>query len=149
MQQTALRIGDAERDEVAAALREHYAAGRLTSEEFDERLEACLAARTAGDLQTLTLDLPRLGRAPAPRPRRGGWVAAWRHWAAVSMIVWAIWAVAALSGDGFAHPWPLWVSGPWAAVLIARMVRGEPAVRPVVGRGELPRWESRRRHHHC
>jgi len=146
MQQTALRIGDAERDEVAAALREHYAAGRLTSEEFDERLEACLAARTAGDLQTLTLDLPRLGRAPAPRPRRGGWVAAWRHWAAVSMIVWAIWAVSVLADGNFTHPWPLWVSGPWAAVLIARMVRGEPAVRPVVGRGELV---QRRRHHHC
>jgi hypothetical protein len=148
VQQTAIRIGDAERDEVARQLREHYAAGRLTSEEFDERLEACLAARTTGDLQRLTEDLPRLGRAPAPKRERAGWVSAWRHWAAVSMIVWTIWAVAALSGDGFAHPWPLWVSGPWAAVLIARMVRGEPTVRPVVGRAEL-RHGAYRRHHHC
>jgi len=148
VQQTAIRIGDAERDEVASQLREHYAAGRLTAEEFDERLEACLAARTGGDLHRLTVDLPRLGRTPAPRRPGSGWVSAWRHWAAVSMIVWAIWAVAAATGDGFTDPWPLWVSGIWAAVLVARMVRGEAPVRPAVGRGEDARWEHRR-HHHC
>jgi hypothetical protein len=148
VQEAAIRVGDAERDEVARQLREHYAAGRLTSEEFEERLGACLAARTGGDLARLTADLPRLGRPPVGRPAHGGWAAAWRHWAAVSMVVWAIWGLSAASGAGYAHPWPLWVSGPWAAVLIARMVRGEPAVRPVVGRGELPRRESHR-HHHC
>ena len=33
------RASDADRDRTAAALREHLAAGRLTAEEFDERLD--------------------------------------------------------------------------------------------------------------
>jgi len=60
-----LRIGDAERDEVMAALREHFAQGRLTSEELDERLERTLAARTGRDLREITKDLPDLSPAPA------------------------------------------------------------------------------------
>ncbi|GGK72668.1 hypothetical protein Sme01_07880 [Sphaerisporangium melleum] len=60
-----LRIGDAERDEVTATLREHFAQGRLTREELDERLDAAFAARTAGELRRVTADLPA---SPAPRP---------------------------------------------------------------------------------
>ncbi|WP_344936185.1 DUF1707 domain-containing protein [Sphaerisporangium flaviroseum] len=71
-----LRIGDAERDEVMAALREHFARGRLTYEELDERLDSTLAARTAGDLRRLTADLPEPSspRPTAYRDRRAhGW----------------------------------------------------------------------------
>ena len=53
-----LRIGDAEREQTMAALREHFAAGRLTHEELDERLDQSLAARTARDLAQVTADLP-------------------------------------------------------------------------------------------
>lgn len=60
-----LRIGDVERDEVATALREHFAQGRLDHDELSERLDGALAARTAGDLRRVTADLP--GHAP-PRP---------------------------------------------------------------------------------
>jgi hypothetical protein len=66
-----LRIGDAERDETTAALREHFAQGRLTREELDERLDLALTARTAGELARVATDLPAPpGRAPGPRPRR-------------------------------------------------------------------------------
>ena len=61
------RIGDAERDRAAAALSDHFAAGRLDRDEFDVRLTAAYAARTAGDLDPLFLDLPApaaQGRAP-------------------------------------------------------------------------------------
>ncbi|WP_345694569.1 DUF1707 domain-containing protein, partial [Nonomuraea thailandensis] len=54
----AVRVGDAERDAVAAALREHYAQGRLTGEDLDERLAAVLTARYAEDLHRVTADLP-------------------------------------------------------------------------------------------
>ena len=37
--QPSLRIGDREREAVAAELREHYAHGRLTLAEFNHRLE--------------------------------------------------------------------------------------------------------------
>ena len=57
-----LRIGDAERDGAVAALGEHFAAGRLNNEEYDERAAAAWAARTAGDLTPLFADLP------APHP---------------------------------------------------------------------------------
>jgi Domain of unknown function (DUF1707) len=57
------RIGDAEREEAATALSEHFAAGRLERDEFDVRLGAAYVARTAADLQPLFTDLP----APTPR----------------------------------------------------------------------------------
>ncbi|ETK32450.1 DUF1707 SHOCT-like domain-containing protein, partial [Microbispora sp. ATCC PTA-5024] len=53
-----LRIGDAERDEVTALLHDAFAQGRITREELDERLDATLSARTAGDLRRVTADLP-------------------------------------------------------------------------------------------
>lgn len=53
-----LRIGDAEREHTMAALREHYALGRLTHEEFEERLDQTLAAKTSGDLAAVSADLP-------------------------------------------------------------------------------------------
>jgi hypothetical protein len=71
--QPSLRIGDQERDAVAAELREHYAHGRLTLEEFNERLDAVFAAKTQHDLSRLTADLPhiRSGGAPLPSSRTG------------------------------------------------------------------------------
>jgi hypothetical protein len=53
-----LRAADADRDRVAAALREHLAAGRLTTDEFEDRLDRTYAAKTLGDLAAVTADLP-------------------------------------------------------------------------------------------
>jgi hypothetical protein len=60
------RTSDADRDRVAALLRDHFAEGRLTREELDERLTATLSATTFGDLRRVLADLP--GPAPVPRP---------------------------------------------------------------------------------
>jgi DNA-binding PadR family transcriptional regulator len=51
-------VSDADRDLAIARLREHFAAGRLTYAELDERLTAALTVRTAGDLRGLLADLP-------------------------------------------------------------------------------------------
>src|SRR5215467_13009256 len=69
--QPSLRIGDRERDAVAAELREHFAHGRLTLEEFNQRLDAVFAAKTQADLSRITRDLPhvRSGGAPLPSTR--------------------------------------------------------------------------------
>jgi hypothetical protein len=69
--QPGLRIGDAERDSVAAELREHFASGRLTLEEFNQRIDATFAARTQADLARITADLPhvRSGGPPLPGSR--------------------------------------------------------------------------------
>ena len=62
-----MRASDADRDRAADELREHYAAGRLTAEEFGERLDALYAARTARELEQLRHDLPHLPPSPAAR----------------------------------------------------------------------------------
>ncbi len=54
-----LRIGDAQRDAAVEALRGHYAEGRLSGSEFEERMGQALAATTAADLRPLFRDLPR------------------------------------------------------------------------------------------
>ncbi|MET0520955.1 MAG: DUF1707 domain-containing protein, partial [Jiangellaceae bacterium] len=53
-----LRIGDAERDNAAQALGEHYATGRISKEEYEERSEQVWAARFQADLEPLFADLP-------------------------------------------------------------------------------------------
>ena len=65
---TQIRIGDAERDSAAAALGEHYAAGRLTKDEYDERIDRVWAAKYEDDLIPLFSDLPRR-RSPAVTAR--------------------------------------------------------------------------------
>lgn len=56
------RIGDAERDAAVEALREHMSVGRLSLEEFDERMNRVLEAKTQADLASQFYDLP--GGAP-------------------------------------------------------------------------------------
>jgi Domain of unknown function (DUF1707) len=52
-----MRASDADRDRVLDMLREAAGDGRLTSDEFDERMEAALSSRTLGELAALTADL--------------------------------------------------------------------------------------------
>lgn len=61
----AVRIGDVERQRATLLLGEHWAAGRLEAEEFEERTALALAARTDGELAALLRDLP--GGPDAPR----------------------------------------------------------------------------------
>jgi hypothetical protein len=86
-----LRIGDDEREAAVRALGEHFAAGRLTKEEFDERSDRAWVARTRSALMPLFADLPRaepggpqaIGsfdrrdqrgqRGPRPAPGHPGW----------------------------------------------------------------------------
>jgi hypothetical protein len=63
----AVRASDADRERTITLLRDHAAEGRLTLEEFDERMESALAAKTHDELEALTRDLPA---APAEAPRR-------------------------------------------------------------------------------
>ncbi len=62
-----MRASDADRDKYAAVLQEAYAQGRLTPDEYEERLDACMRAKTYGDLSPLIADLPA-GNLPAVRP---------------------------------------------------------------------------------
>jgi hypothetical protein len=154
-----IRASDVDRDRTASLLREHLAAGRLSPEEFTERLDRAFAAKTVGEIDALLKDLPgidlyrlpdaaltRYPRQPAGSPSRRGarraWRAAWGAWFTVVLICFVVWG---LSGHGYV--WPLWVAGPWGAVLAGSWVtanafRSETSRRSLTdgraGQGRLP-----------
>lgn len=72
-----MRVSDADRESVAGSLARHVAAGRLTLEEYTERLDECFGARTAGALRAVLRELPEERPARAAPPdgpvRRPGW----------------------------------------------------------------------------
>ncbi len=63
-------VTDADREAAAARLREHYAQGRLTLEEFRRRLDAVFDATTQSQLTAIARDLPRT-ESPVPLPSAG------------------------------------------------------------------------------
>ena len=151
-----LRVSDEDRDRTAALLREHHALGRLTPEEFSDRLDKTFAAKTIGDIDALLRDLPvidlyrlpdaKLTRQPRQaqvRPVRrvsGAWRAAWGVYFTVNLICLVVWVLGTPGG----YPWFLWVAGPWGAALAGtyftlgpgRRSRGELGAGP--GHRELP-----------
>jgi hypothetical protein len=54
-----LRVGDKEREAVSAILRQRHLEGRLDIDEFQARLERCLAAKIYAELDELVADFPR------------------------------------------------------------------------------------------
>lgn len=53
-----LRIGTSERESAVKILSDHMSEGRLSLEEYEERMAAALEAKTRGDLRELFTDLP-------------------------------------------------------------------------------------------
>jgi hypothetical protein len=132
-----MRAADADRERVAEQLRSAHADGRLDLTEYDERVQRAWAARTYGELDALTVDLPQT-RPPTPeagpevrqphqqcRQGHGGRIPV-SAWATASLINLTIWAVVCLSTMSWIYPWWIWVAGPWGAVLVARWM-GEGA----------------------
>jgi DUF1707 SHOCT-like domain len=102
-----VRIGDAERDRAVSDLGDHFAAGRLTREEFDARVDQAMAARFDSDLQPLFVDLPRTQPLPSrpPGPPTLGLRTPWPllFWWLPVLLVSAV-VVAVL----FNAPWFIW-----------------------------------------
>lgn len=127
-----LRIGDAEREQAAALLAEHFVAGRITHDEHTERLERIWAARTRADIVPLFSDLPVLPPAyPAPSGSRPAFGPPRRRsrgpLVALLLVLVVLSAVTEL---------PLIVAGLVAWVLVAGRHRGHQG--PV-----LPQWGHR------
>jgi hypothetical protein len=71
----AIRASDGERDQVVAQLQRHFADGRLSQAELEERVGAALAALTRDQLKALTTDLPGAGVLRArPSPALDPWL---------------------------------------------------------------------------
>lgn len=74
----ALRASDADRDHVIDRLHRAATEGRIAAEEFEQRVTTALRARTYGELEATTADLPGPGR---PRSRTGGSARSVGRWA--------------------------------------------------------------------
>jgi Domain of unknown function (DUF1707) len=103
-----VRIGDAERDRAIASLGDHFAAGRLTAEEFDQRMDQALKARFNEDLEPLFADLPRTVEpdVQSNSNRRPDLHLAWSAmlWMAPLIVIFAVVAAVVLSA-----PWLVWI----------------------------------------
>jgi hypothetical protein len=113
-----LRVGDAERGVVIDQLADHHAAGRLSFQEFEDRMASAWTARTAADLAVLVQDLPSPApsrapdRLPSRRPRLDAQA---RTYLAVIALLWLIWL---LTGAGY--PWPIWPMLGWGVGVVGR-----------------------------
>ncbi|MEH1012146.1 DUF1707 domain-containing protein [Micromonospora sp. CPCC 206060] len=155
-----MRAADVDREAVAERLRLALNEGRLGLDEYDDRLRRAYDARTYGELNALTTDLP--GTVPLERsavvpaasaevvtptsisgPAVGGGMGPWLFdvwgtWLRVTAIVVAIWLVTSALTTDLLYFWPGWVIGPWGAVLAVRTVTG-------IAKGEPQRWRSERK----
>jgi hypothetical protein len=119
---------DGERDAIVQRIQEAHVEGRLTTEEFGDRLTQATVARTRGDLADLVADLPAAVPVPVPvqppaevvpAAKDDGLAGAWRVWAGVNAVVFVIWLTTFLGTGGEAsNPWFLWVAGPWGGALL-------------------------------
>ncbi|HEY7483117.1 MAG TPA: DUF1707 domain-containing protein [Streptosporangiaceae bacterium] len=126
-----LRIGDAERTRVTEALHDHFAQGRLTQDELEERLDAALAARTYGDLRRITHDLPM------PQATAGDRQAARPPWRRSRPPVFALFALAFLLVA-------LVAGGPWYALVgVLKVILLVWLVTAVLGILRIRRWVRR------
>ncbi len=143
-----MRASDADRQKVIERLRAALDEGRLKMDEYLERMGQASEAVTYGDLAPLYADLPEPGsvarREPAGPPRAGpaqtappaapqpGTVARrgfaglptplkvlWTIWGAAVAVNLVVWVLVSATTAQFVYPWPLWVAGPWGAILLA------------------------------
>ena len=108
-------MSDQQRERAAQQLRDHYAAGRLTEDELDERVQSAYGARTEAQLRELLADLPRLPASPQQlkaelAERRGHLrrrlVQEAGGGLSLFILCTVIWLVSGASGQF----WPIWVA---------------------------------------
>ena len=137
--QLTMRASDRDRQQVVNRLRSALEDGRLTMDEYVDRMEAAYKAATYGDLVPLCEDLPAsppviaepLTAAGAAAPpavfSQAGQLAAlptvlkilWTIWLTAVSVNVVVWALVSGTGGHLAYPWPVWVAGPYGAVLFA------------------------------
>jgi hypothetical protein len=124
-----MRASDADRAAVAQRLQRAVDEGRLDLTDYDERLQQTYAAKTYGELDRITADLP----APPPGSalakaqdktvaERTDAAAEWRSWAGTSLVLITIWGITSVAAGGAIFFWPMFPIGIWAAILLASML---------------------------
>lgn len=131
-----MRASDGDREKIVSRLRDAHIEGRLSADEFDDRLNAAYGAQTYGELEPLIRDIPviRATQQPAQQvaqPSPAGQAVArssrgdramrvmWTIWACAVSINLVIWILASATNAELLYFWPAWVAGPWGAVLLS------------------------------
>jgi hypothetical protein len=149
-----MRASDGDRQQVVERLRGALEDGRLSMEEFADRMGTAFQAVTYGDLALLCADLPDLSpvlaspgmaspvlaspviagtgaaAGTAVRPAacsRTGYLAGlplalkilWTIWLVAVSVNVVVWILVRDPGGHLGYPWPVWVAGPYGAVLLA------------------------------
>jgi hypothetical protein len=138
-----MRTSDRDRQQAVDRLRAGLEDGRLTMEEYTDRMERAYQAVTYGDLAPLCADLPAAGppapermalSGPATTGRRDILAAMptplrvmWAIWMSVAGVNVVIWALVCITTGSLIYPWPLWVAGPYGAILLAVTACVSPA----------------------
>ena len=137
--QLTMRASDRDRQQVVDRLRSALEDGRLNTDEYVNRMEAAYKAATYGGLSPLCADLPAStpvvtgtqtaagGTAPSAVFSPAGYLAGlptalkilWTMWLTAVSVNMVIWALVSGTGGHLAYPWPVWVAGPYGAVLFA------------------------------
>ncbi|MGW5384650.1 DUF1707 SHOCT-like domain-containing protein [Nocardia sp. NPDC003963] len=124
---TGTRASDAERDRIVRELSRHLGDGRIDLTEYDQRVAQVYRTATREELSGVLADLPTPTPVRQVRPRARFPI--WQRieataWLAVSVLVLMIWAAISLGVGEFTYFWPVWVIGPWGAVLAVRAATG-------------------------
>ncbi len=125
-----LRVGDAERNQVAEALSQHYTDGRLDATELKDRLDKAMGAKTRADLAGLLTDLPPLAPAPAPPPSRSRRAVMWGAIALFVVLIAAPWGQ---------YHWMWFPRIPWILIGVVGFMLWRTSARRRRWRGEVRR----------
>lgn len=106
-----LRASDEDREQLIAELNEHAVAGRLSTDELEERLQAAYAARTTGELDALRRDLPVTSHqmAVSHAQRRAQLTRRLIQETGGSLCLFVICTAIWLASGGHGQFWPVWV----------------------------------------
>jgi hypothetical protein len=124
-----LRAADADRHKIADQLKSALDEGRLSLDEYDDRVRTAYAARTYADLLVIVADLPKPGMSAAEvtarrsadlkRDTRRMPIALsvlWTIWGAITAVNLVVWILVASTVAGYIYPWPIWLLVPGVAL---------------------------------
>jgi hypothetical protein len=117
-----IRASDHDRDRTAKLLREHHAVGRLSPEEYAERLDKSFSAKTVDELDKLTADLPAINLYPLPTASLPKNRIVNRDLPATSVFSQAGRSGSGLSGSGRFSPGWIAAWGSWSVLFLISFV---------------------------
>lgn len=124
-----LRAADADRHKIADQLKASLDEGRLSLNEYDDRVRQAYAARTYAELLILVADLPKPGLSSAEVTARReaevrraarkmpmALLVLWTIWGSLTAVNLMVWFLVAVTVAGEVYPWPVWLLVPGAAL---------------------------------